>query len=326
MSMIQVAIVFGSIVIAWQPALAVIISSGDGSANTTAPSNQPAHSDFEFWDNVGRQGSGAAVYLGNNWVLTAAHVNGGEPAGVTLQGQFFQRDATIAPIRLQNTDDGSGINPTTDLRMFRITQAPSDVPAVTISTAIPDVGDEVLMIGTGRDREIDLAFWDADGQRSATPSDFSGFQWKASQTKRWGTNRVAERDLIVEVTAGATDFGDIFAFATTFNEVGAAVFEAQAAGGDSGGGVFVRRNGQWELAGLIHAITGPEFNGQPIDASIFGEASIFGSQTLISDLSFYRDQIVAVVPEPATLGVLIVAMMVVSPGRYGRRGALSVPA
>jgi hypothetical protein len=51
-------------------------------------------------------------------------------------------------------------------------------------------------------------------------------------------------------------------------------------------------DGQWQLAGIIYSVEG--FSGQP--NPIF--TAVFGNETLLADLSFYRPQIVAVVPEP----------------------------
>jgi hypothetical protein len=47
---------------------AVLISSDDGTGNTTAPASDPG------WSNVGDRGGLSAVYVGNGWVLSAGHV------------------------------------------------------------------------------------------------------------------------------------------------------------------------------------------------------------------------------------------------------------
>src|SRR5215468_8288263 len=63
-------------------ASAVLIDSGDGYGNTTAPSPDPG------WSYVARfaQNSLSAVYLGNGWMLTANH-NGA--ADVLLDGVVY---------------------------------------------------------------------------------------------------------------------------------------------------------------------------------------------------------------------------------------------
>ena len=63
--------------IATNSSQAVVIAGGDGTANTSAPSDDPG------WANVGTRNKLTIVYLGNRWVLTAAHVGFGE---VTIGG------------------------------------------------------------------------------------------------------------------------------------------------------------------------------------------------------------------------------------------------
>jgi hypothetical protein len=68
--------------------------------------------------------------------------------------------------------------------------------------------------------------------------------------------------------------------------------------------VFVKNGGQWQLAGIMVAVAG--YSGQPSPEL----TAVFGNDTFIADLSYYRNQIVAVVPEPdaATLaGVALAA-------------------
>jgi hypothetical protein len=67
--------------------------------------------------------------------------------------------------------------------------------------------------------------------------------------------------------------------------------EAQAAEGDSGGGLFVKNDGSWELGGILFAIT--NFGGQPANSAFYGNL------TYAVDLSFYRSAILAVTARPA---------------------------
>ena len=53
------------------PARAVLIDSGDGTGNTTAPADDPG------WSSVGRTANGLnGIHLGFGWIVTAAHVGG----------------------------------------------------------------------------------------------------------------------------------------------------------------------------------------------------------------------------------------------------------
>ena len=74
------------------PARAVIIDSGDGTGNTSAPADDPG------WAHVGNRGGLTAIYLGNGWVLTANHVGIGD---VTFDGILYPAVAD-SYIRLEN--------------------------------------------------------------------------------------------------------------------------------------------------------------------------------------------------------------------------------
>ena len=71
---------------------AVVIASGDGTGNTTAPPDDPGFS------NVGIVGSGTAVYLGFGWVLTATHVG----AGSTLFNNAWYNEVPGSAVQLAN--------------------------------------------------------------------------------------------------------------------------------------------------------------------------------------------------------------------------------
>ncbi|HXV37507.1 MAG TPA: hypothetical protein VEC18_10175, partial [Myxococcota bacterium] len=58
----------------------MLIESGDGSGNTSAPADDPG------WAHVGTRNNLSVVYLGRRWVLTANHVGVGN---VTIDGQTY---------------------------------------------------------------------------------------------------------------------------------------------------------------------------------------------------------------------------------------------
>ncbi len=233
------------------PAHAVIIDSGDGSGNTSAPVDDPG------WDYVGLRLGFTAVYLGNGWVVAANHVPLGE---VILDGTGYP---SVPDSKVQ-IDDGMGTF--ADLAVFQIDPAPA-WPLLPISSE-PDIsGDQVIMIGQGRDRGA--------AQSACVPSK-RGFLWLTSKTKRWGENEVDAYDNVL-----STD-----SFYTVFDKNGL-TYEAQAANGDSGGGVFVKNAGQWELAGIMFATA--TFGCQPANSAFHGNLAYS------SDLAAYRDQIIAIV-------------------------------
>ena len=80
--------------------------------------------------------------------------------------------------------------------------------------------------------------------------------------------------------------------------------EAQAVAGDFGGAVFAKHGGQWQLAGIMVAAEG--YSGQPSPEL----TAVFGNETFMADLSYYRNQIVTVVPEPGAVALASMALAV----------------
>ncbi|HEY4312940.1 MAG TPA: dockerin type I domain-containing protein [Pirellulales bacterium] len=252
---------------------AVVISTGNGTGNTTAPANDPGFA------NVGILASGSAIYLGGGWVLTAAHVwdnPDGAPTQTWLNGTFYNNVVSSA-VQLTNPD-GAGFTPDTDLEMYRLASNPS-LPSLSISSTAPQAGWNVTMIGNGRERTNDqVGFWTSSWQPSSTPSKYAGEIWNNSQDIRWGTNVIDGPSM-----ARAAGVNSEMAFTTTFNQNGTA-FEAQGTPGDSGGAVFHQNPlGQWQLAGVMFSTT--SMPGQPFGLSVFGDT------TISADLSVYRDEI-----------------------------------
>jgi hypothetical protein len=239
--------------LAW-PSHAVIIDSGDGTGNTSAPSDDPG------WAHVGTKGGATVIYLGNGWVLTANHVGIGD---VVFQGVLYPA-VEGSSIRLQN-DSG----PPPDLRVFRIDPRPV-LPILPIRDSTPTVSTAVTMIGHGRNRGSATS-WNPPGPGGP----IKGYEWGVGKSMRWGTN----------VVGGSGTVLDTESFYTDFSERRGTTHEAQAANGDSGGAVFIKDQGVWELAGVMFAIG--EYANQP------AELALYGNLTYAADLAPYRDQIIA---------------------------------
>lgn len=273
------------------PAEAVVIDTLTGTGNTSAPSDDPG------WANVGIRGIGTGVYLGGGWVLTASHVGGGE---IVLGSGTY---AMLSNSGFQLTNGGAaGKTAATDLYMYRLTTDPG-LPAISIGQAAPAVGSAVTLIGAGRDRgafttwvintSVSPYLWT---ETSVSPN-AAGYQELASRSMRWGTNAVSL------VGWDSIDGLDVAGLRTDFTFSQSYSSEAQAAVGDSGGGVFRKNGSVWELAGIMLGVG--TFSGQPANTAVFGNV------TAIADLSVYRAQIMQVVPEPGAitlaLGGVIVA-------------------
>ncbi len=275
------------------PAAAVVISGGTGAGNTSAPVDDPGFA------NIGKLNSASAIYLGNRWVLTAHHVANSLPASVNFGGTSYATEA--ATWQRLNNNSTPGMTVSTDLVLFRLATDPG-LASLSISSAPTVTSDPLVMIGNGRNRATSLTSWDVTvGPGSADdvwtvvtpppPADRSGYLASSGNSIRWGENLTSSTGL--DVTGS---HGTVRSFTTTFTDGGGAVAnEAQAVQGDSGGAVFIKNGGNWELTGMIHAVA--NFENQPGGTT----SAVFGNGTYIADLSFYGAQIEAIVavPEPA---------------------------
>jgi hypothetical protein len=284
-------------------ARAVVINTLTGTGDTSAPIDDPG------WANVGVLGVGTGIYLGNDWVLTAAHVGGGS---IVLNGGTY---AMLAGSGTTLTNDGApGKSATTDLFMFRLASTPAGLPPVTIASATAAGGQAVTMIGSGRDRGA-FTEWTVDN--STTPwtwtevssgGNAAGYKTILSRSMRWGTNEVGSTAVWIN-----DGYGDVFMLGTSFDDGGSPSTEAQAAYGDSGGAIFRKNGSAWELSGLILTVEG--YSGQPDP----GANAIYGNLTYAADLSFYRSQIVALVPEPSAQVLLAAAVAGLTAIRWRER-------
>ncbi len=262
------------------PSHSIIIDSGDGSGNTTTPADDPG------WANVGIVNGLGGVYLRNGWVLTANHVGTGD---ISLDGVVY----TEVPGSDTRLDNGDGTF--ADLLVFAVTPIPP-LPDLEVRSNTDLPTGEVIMAGRGRDRGAatdsdDPAVWPPPPDPPLDP--IEGWYWDAGRTMRWGTNTIEDN----------WTFNDpgTESFYTRFEDLGDpnhTSHECAAADGDSGGVLFAKDGANWELAGIIWAVA--EFEGQTP-----GIAALRGNVTLSADLSFYRDDIMALtatpVPEPSVI-------------------------
>lgn len=302
--MIPLRVLLGFFAIHQMAGAVVVIS---GAANNTAPPGQP------YFSNVTMLGGGSAIYLGNRWVLSAAHVSGSLPGSVSFGGMPY---STVPGSfnRLYDPSTYPGPMPVfTDLVLFRLTSDPG-LPWLEIAAGSPTVSTPVMMIGGGRVQEATPKYWDVvinPGPANDTwtelgfpytGADAAGFRTTAAREVRWGENQIAGTGTTINYGAGPVTM-----FHTIFNS-GAATHEAQGVIGDSGGAVFTPNGGDWRLAGVM--LTVGNFENQPGGA----ETAVLGNATYAADLSLYRSQIIDItaIPEPtghalATLGFLMAA-------------------
>src|SRR5262245_7528242 len=282
-------------------ARAVIIDSGDGTGNTTAPSPDPG------WDYVGQCNGLTVVYLGDGWVLTANHVGAGDCVFMNVVYPW----AVGSAVQMHNPN-----NSLADLLVFK-TQLPfpplPDLP-IASTPATSSAQHPLYLIGNGRDRGA-VTTWDPCGY---PPID--GYLWGPGVSKRWGTN-FAEISPYFEPAFGTWVTG------TVFDQSGAghSIHEAQGAYGDSGGALFAWNGvaNQYQLAGIligIGTIGIPPMPPQcPNPQSQPAQTALYGNGTYAADLSVYRDEIVATMPEPDGALFAGIALLAFLPSAGTRR-------
>jgi hypothetical protein len=249
------------------------IVDANSTTNTTDPGGGVP------WANVGSVNGGSGTYIGNGWVLTAAHVGAGP---IAFDSGTFQPDGRV--IRLKNPDTSLA-----DMLLYHLVLTPG-LPDSFISSSTPAVASLVDLVGYGRIRgSAEQSYSSEDGPKF-------GFNWSANGIKSYGTNQIQSgvetltvfgagsfRGFILDFTPTPTLFTPPPPFVNT-------VREAQVATGDSGGAVFYKNGATWELAGMIEALASFVY---PLPASVYGDES------WVMDLPTYKTQIDALVSSTA---------------------------
>lgn len=270
--------------------------------NTIAPMDDPGFA------NIGALNGASAIYLGDRWVLTASHVGSGT---VVFGGSPY---AVSGPVTQLTNMGTPGMTAQTDMILFQINVDPG-LPSLSISPGAPALGDDLVMIGNGANRNAFRSYytvvqgggtnddlWTAVGGPGPGVEDL--YLPSGGNAVRWGTNDVEGTNLNADAGSGT-----VRSFATIFNDDPTGrPNEAQGVLGDSGSGVF-RKNllGNWELLGLTHAVgTLSGYDNIPASpaSSVIGE-----STTFMADLSFYRTQILTVIPEPGSASLAAAGLL-----------------
>lgn len=290
---------------------------------TVAPADDPG------WNYV-TTGGRNMVYLGDGWVLTAFHVGVPTPSEVlSINGGSFNVISNQAFV--VKNQPGQGLTTDTDLRMFRINGDPGLTPiniaSDPITESTPIAQRQVVIIGNGPTRQAAQTHWNVtqvagnanDIWTEVTPPPngmYIGYKsmQPADNTKRWGTNQIADEDSLfgtndndlrgnLQLTLGVGN-RNIMSMVTQFDASGL-TNEAQVVAGDSGSSVFYKRNGVWELIGIVNAqltgIQGP--NGQYLDAQNTANA-VYGNYSTFADLSYYRSDILNIMSTNPNYSVL----------------------
>jgi hypothetical protein len=246
-------------------------------ANSTTNTSDPGGG--VPWANVGSVNGASGTYIGNGWVLTAAHVGAGP---IAFDSGTFQPDGRV--IRLKNPDTSLA-----DMLLYHLVLTPS-LPDSVISSSTPAVASLVDLVGYGRIRgSAEQSYSSEDGPKF-------GFNWSANGTKSYGTNQIQSGVETLTVFGAGSFRGFILDFTpppslfTPPPPYVNTVREAQVATGDSGGAVFYKNGATWELAGMIEALASFVY---PLPASVYGDES------WVMDLPTYKTQIDTLVSSTA---------------------------
>lgn len=284
----------------------MFISTDDPAHNReVAPGGALAGSGWQF---QGLFGNFLGTAISPSHFITAAHIGAG-PTTFVSKGYFTGgSDVTYTVDTAANGGAGFWNIAGTDLRIFRINETfPDYAPLYTTGD---EVGKDLVVMGRGTQR----------GASVMLGGDDIGWRWgTADQAARWGTNQVA-----ATVTSPAN-----YLYATFDQSAGGD--EAHLSAGDSGGAVFIQREGVWRLAGIGYAVDGKwDFNDvvdtNEFDAALFDARGMYvGSDgsgwTLVEDegepvpsgfyatrISSYQGQIEAITGVPEVGTALLAAL------------------
>ena len=217
------------------------------------------------WNYVGQVNGDSAVYLGNGWVITAAHVG---VANFVLSGNTY---AVVAG----STQTISNSDGTADLVLFQINTTAIDNNATLSLLALVLRSSDPIPFAYG-----------------TSGSSVAIIGYGGNEGETWGLNTVTQINELITpqgFTYVSNDFLTLTGTTTYDNPHGSGsksiTNNAQVVSGDSGGGDFIYNaaTGQWNLAG-INEITGTDTSGQALSGFV--------------QLDTYASQIDAIVDAP----------------------------
>ncbi len=229
--------------------------SDDPDHNTSAPVGELAESG---WAWQGAWGDFLGTTIAPHYFITAAHIGGTVGNKFVLDGKAYSTTAFF--------DD-----PESDLRVCKVREA---FPAyASLYSKEDEVGKGLVVFGRGAPRGQEVTVVGPSGPR------LKGWRWGTGDGRlRWGENRVGEVIKVPETGPdGVSTNGRVeILLRMPFDPVTRGN-EADLSAGDSGGGVFLRDEAGWKLAGINRAADGPYRIGEAGSgfwAAIFDEGGL----------------------------------------------------
>lgn len=202
----------------------VVVDPGVAGRNESEPTGALAGSGWQW---TGRFNAFCGVPVGPSTFITARHIGGSVGDLFHFKGRSYRTVLTE-------------VDPESDLAVWHVV-GQFDGVAPVVSTDLR-AGDDVVLLGRGARRGAEIRVDRGGGLELA------GWQWgSVDGVLRWGTNTVKDR--IDGSQIGL--YGPLVHY--TFDAASGAD-EGCLSVGDSGGPLFVRRNGQWQLAAVHFAV------------------------------------------------------------------------
>jgi hypothetical protein len=265
------------------------------------------------WANVAHTAANLnAVYIGDGWMLSAFHTGVNDTT-------FIESGQTFNPIPGQDFQVSAA-----DLRLYRINGDPKllspSIKSVIIASQPLAVNDQVMFIANGLYRDATERHWTVStvsGDNNDIWTEVSSCSGgncyhgygSAGYGKRWGVNTVVDDQTLFGTSENDANFtvlvnGNTISNLTQYSKqpapCGSNCFEAQVISGDSGSGVFHKRNGVWELAGITANMY--SFDGQDTTSAVYRDIPVqnppvysTGDASALADLSSYYSQITSII-------------------------------
>lgn len=195
--------------------------------------------EFPYWNNVGMVGHGTGTYIGDGWVITAAHV--GCFPFVTADGKVWKPlPKTYRLLKSSPHDHG-------DVAIFQVEGRP-ELPAIPLAKSALDSAAPGIIVGNGYTQESKAEPLVHQGRVLGN----LGYYTRPVRAKLWGRAYLSNDNTptLLKGTKGT----HTHVVATRFERK---AFASQATDGDSGSPAFSynAQSRQWELAGCVAAVS-----------------------------------------------------------------------